>query len=161
MHAVAAVTTHAPVAPTGRLDRLPALLISNLAFGVHAPSTFCAQDPVYVRPATLLGSSTISNPAYIRFSSIKVKTLGRCAVGYDVCTQQPPPLGVHAQSTFCAQDAVYVRQLCYIQPFCIYDFLIVKTNSYETQHCVRSKGNPRSHFHSDPYTVSQETNLLT
>ena len=53
---------------------------------------------------------------YILFSSIKVKTLGRCAVGYDVCTQQPPWLGVHAPSTFCAQDAVYVLHLRYIQP---------------------------------------------
>ena len=86
MHAVAAVTTHAPVAPTGRLDRLPALPISN----------------PYIHTAAAVWLHTRSSGGAQR----AVVVFYTLAEGFAAAW--------HALSTCCAQDAVYVR-FCSIQ----------------------------------------------
>ena len=86
----------------------------------------------------------------------------------------------------CRPFYVHATTTCYLYPnLPIYDFQVLKSHrkaclcpgrslctffqysnpisrdAYEPQHCVTSKGNLRSHFHFDPYTVFKDTNLFT
>ena len=94
----------------------------------------------------------ISNLAYARFSSLKVRAAvviytlaeGFAAARRSACMPCLPVV---------PPDSVYVR-FCSIQ-------ILFPRDAYVAQHCEKIKDNPRSHSHFDPYTVSQETNLLT
>ena len=101
------VGVHAPVAPTGRLDRLPALPISNLA--------------------------------YVRFSSLKVRFLGLIFFFLAAVVFYTLADGFAAA----CRSACMHRLPAVPGTQFMYDFLVCKSYLQEAQHCVTSKGNLR------------------